>query len=191
MKEGLTILEAIPASMYRKLIKIEDPRPWAGKLPYSHALPGEECLNAIGKGDSVTVQVSLPKGLRPLTEVNGDVSFEPLTEMNGDVSFEVLSVSSEFIEGRMQIPAERPISDADIVVRVPKWAIKDVSFADPKHEHPKFCLTTKPEQTEAGAYQVTPVLWKTKTFIRKKSCMCRHALRSTWTTLGFHSLIAP
>jgi hypothetical protein len=122
-ERGLTIIEAIPAWVYQKLIKIEDPRPWAGKLPYSHALPGEECLNAIGKGDSVTVEVSLRKGLRPVMELNGDVSFE------------VLSVSSEFIEGRMQIPAERPISDSDIVVRIPKWAIKDVSFADPKHEH--------------------------------------------------------
>jgi hypothetical protein len=68
--------------------------------------------------DSVTVDVSLPKDLRPMMELKGDVSFE------------VLSVSSEFIEGRMQIPAERPISDSDIVVRIPKWAIKDVSFAD-------------------------------------------------------------
>jgi hypothetical protein len=123
MNEQVLTTEAIPASMYRKLIKIEDPRPWAGKLPYSRALPGEECLNAIGKGDSVAVDVSLPKGLRPLMEVNEDVPFE------------VLSVSSEFIEGRMQVPAERPTSDSDIVVRIPKWAIKDVSFADPKREH--------------------------------------------------------
>ena len=73
--------------------------------------------------NSVTVEVSLPNGLRPLTEVNGDVSFE------------VLSVSSEFIEGRMQIPADWPTSDADIVVRIPKWAIKDASFANPQYEH--------------------------------------------------------
>ena len=58
-EQGLTIIGSIPAWVYHKLIKIEDPRPWAGKLPYSHALPGEECLNAIGKGDSVTVEVSL------------------------------------------------------------------------------------------------------------------------------------
>jgi hypothetical protein len=59
MNEQVLTIEAIPAPVYRKLIKIEDPRPWAEKLPYSHALPGEECLNAIGKGDSVTIEVSL------------------------------------------------------------------------------------------------------------------------------------
>ena len=121
--EDVTDAKPISAAAYSTLIKIEDPRPRAEKFPYSCALPSEECLNAIRQGDSVTVEISLPNRL------------QPAADLKNNVPFEVLSVTSDSVKGLMRIPPDWPASDSDILIELPKWAVKGVAFADPAYKH--------------------------------------------------------
>ena len=121
--EDVTDAKPISAAVYSTLIKIEDPRPMAEKFRYHCALPSEECLNAIRQGDSVTVKISLPN------------TVQLATSSNKNVSFEVLSVTSDSFKGLMRIPPDWPASDSDILIELPKWAVKVVEFADPAYKH--------------------------------------------------------
>ena len=121
--EDVTDAKPISAAVYSTLIKIEDPRPMAEKFPYSCALPSEECLNAIRQGDSVAVEISLTNRV------------QLATDLKNDVPFEVLSVTSDSFKGLMRIPPDWPASDSDILIELPKWAVKVVEFADPAYKH--------------------------------------------------------
>ena len=101
-----------------KTFGIGDPRPLAKKYPYTHGLPKKECLDAIGMGDSIHVWLHRPD------ETVGKEAW-----------FEVLSVTPDYIEARIKKTAYGwPDPTSDVVLRVPKWAVAAVKFAEPKDQ---------------------------------------------------------
>jgi hypothetical protein len=116
--------EVTQGAEYAKKFDLVYRGPLAEKYPYTFGLPNEECLKAIGEGDTVSVMVYwLERPKKPCHFYGGEI-----------VQFEVLSSTPDYIVGRMKMPFDWPTSDSDVVLKFGKWAVVDVNFADAEYQ---------------------------------------------------------
>jgi hypothetical protein len=118
LPEMVNNIQVIQGAEYAKTFGILDPRPFAENHPYTYGLPKKECLDAIGMGDIIHVRVHRPE-----------------KDYGQQAWFEVLSATPDDIEGRMKyVPYGWPAPASDVVLKFAKFAVADVTFADPKHQ---------------------------------------------------------